>query len=211
VRTEDRISAAARSHGRLRASDSDRERVVDMLKTAFVQGRLTQHEFEARVGQTLIARTFGDLTALTADIPAWSIPRRARKPAKPPVQPVHAVVKAVACAFIALAAVGIAGMPGAWTMPAPPSMSMLACRSFDAWQSPTTRDVASLSVAINFARQGTDYPLANNLASLQQAYLRYMYLGDLKQSPGDRQVTAATNQMKADTALVAADCQLAGN
>jgi len=65
--------------GRLRASDADRERVVDTLKVAFVQGRLTKDEFDARVGQTLAARTYSDLTALTADIPA----RLTRLPAEP--------------------------------------------------------------------------------------------------------------------------------
>jgi Domain of unknown function (DUF1707) len=78
--SEVRLSASLR--GRLKASDSDRDRVLSMLKAAFVQGRLTKHEFDARVGQTLLARTFGDLTALTADIPTWSIPRLVRKPAK---------------------------------------------------------------------------------------------------------------------------------
>ncbi len=48
VRTEDRITASARNRSRLKASDSDRERVLDMLKAAFVQGRLTKHEFDAR-------------------------------------------------------------------------------------------------------------------------------------------------------------------
>ena len=43
----------AAGDGRLRASDADREQVVDTLKAAFVQGRLTQNELDARVGQAL--------------------------------------------------------------------------------------------------------------------------------------------------------------
>jgi len=60
----------AAGRGRLRASHADRDRVIDTLKAAFVQGRLTKDEFDDRVGQTLTARTHAELAALTADIPA---------------------------------------------------------------------------------------------------------------------------------------------
>jgi Domain of unknown function (DUF1707) len=43
--------AADGSH--LRASDADRERVIDALKTAFVQGRLSKQEMARRTGQAL--------------------------------------------------------------------------------------------------------------------------------------------------------------
>ena len=60
----------ATGSGRLRASDADRERVVDTLKAAFVQGRLTKDEFTVRTGRALASRTYGELTALTVDLPA---------------------------------------------------------------------------------------------------------------------------------------------
>jgi hypothetical protein len=44
--------------------------VIDVLKAAFVQGRLAKEEFDLRVGQVLASRTYADLDALTADIPA---------------------------------------------------------------------------------------------------------------------------------------------
>jgi hypothetical protein len=44
--------------------------VIEALKTAFVAGRLTKDEFAARMGQALSARTYDDLAALTADLPA---------------------------------------------------------------------------------------------------------------------------------------------
>jgi len=53
-----------------RASDADRERVIDMLKAAFVQGRLTRDELDVRVGQALASRSHAGLAALTADLPA---------------------------------------------------------------------------------------------------------------------------------------------
>lgn len=67
--------------GHLRASDADRERVVDALKTAFVQGRLSRSELVRRAGQALESRTYAELAGATAGIPA----RRAATP--PPRQP----------------------------------------------------------------------------------------------------------------------------
>jgi hypothetical protein len=66
---DERASAAAR-HGRLRASHADRDRTVNELKAAFVQGRLAQDELELRLGQALTSRTYADLSAVTADLPA---------------------------------------------------------------------------------------------------------------------------------------------
>ena len=61
-------AARAIGRGHFRASDADRERVVDALKAAFIQGRLTKDEFTVRTGQALAGRTYGELTALTADL-----------------------------------------------------------------------------------------------------------------------------------------------
>jgi hypothetical protein len=60
--------APSQPHRRLRASDTDREKVIDLLKAAFVRGRLTKDELDARAGHALTSRTHADLTALTADI-----------------------------------------------------------------------------------------------------------------------------------------------
>ena len=104
--------AAAARHGYLRASHADREHVIDVLKAAFVQGRLTRHELDVRVGQTLTSRTHADLTALTADLPAGLVPRRpaqapaARRPARPTVS--------IAAKLGACLAVGPAVLVGAY-------------------------------------------------------------------------------------------------
>jgi Domain of unknown function (DUF1707) len=55
--------------GRMRAGHGDREQVLAELKAAFVQGRLDKGELEERAGQAVAARTYGELAALTADIP----------------------------------------------------------------------------------------------------------------------------------------------
>ncbi len=72
--------------GRLRAARADREQVVDVLKAAFVQDRLTKDEFEARVGQALASRTYADLAALTADLPAEPDPVAPARPPRAPAQ-----------------------------------------------------------------------------------------------------------------------------
>jgi hypothetical protein len=77
----DEIAAAAGGRGRLRASHADREQVIGTLKTAFAEGRLDKDELEALAGQALTSRTYAELAALTADIPAG--PAAAPPPCKP--------------------------------------------------------------------------------------------------------------------------------
>jgi hypothetical protein len=96
VRPEPGAQAAAAG---LRASRADRERVIDLLKAAFAQGRLDRSEFDTRIGQALASRTYGELAAITAGIPAeltGALPRR------PPVRarrriPFNTAVTAGAC------------------------------------------------------------------------------------------------------------------
>jgi hypothetical protein len=54
----------------LLASEADRETAQAVLKQAFEDQRLSQDEFEARVGRAVAARTQGELAQLTQDIPA---------------------------------------------------------------------------------------------------------------------------------------------
>ncbi|MEU9993424.1 DUF1707 domain-containing protein [Streptomyces sp. NPDC048045] len=54
----------------LRASDADRDRVLDALTAAVGDGRLTAGEHEERTAAALSARTHGELEVLTTDLPA---------------------------------------------------------------------------------------------------------------------------------------------
>jgi DUF1707 SHOCT-like domain/Cell wall-active antibiotics response LiaF, C-terminal len=54
----------------LRASDSDRERVVALLGDALADGRLSHEEYSERMPLALAARTLGELAALTTDLAA---------------------------------------------------------------------------------------------------------------------------------------------
>jgi Domain of unknown function (DUF1707)/Domain of unknown function (DUF4190) len=58
----------------MRAATADRERAVDVLKAGFAEGRLTQDEYNDRMGRAYAARTYGELAALTADLPAGPLP-----------------------------------------------------------------------------------------------------------------------------------------
>ena len=91
-------------YGNMRASTADRERVIDVLKAAFAEGRLTQEEFEQRAGQTFSARTYAELATLTADLPAGPlgilVPQPPAYPAPAPSRPMNKL--AVASLVIAL-------------------------------------------------------------------------------------------------------------
>jgi hypothetical protein len=58
------------SVGSMLASDTDRERAIDVLRAGFAEGRLTQSEFEDRVSRVRSARTYAQLAELTCDLPA---------------------------------------------------------------------------------------------------------------------------------------------
>lgn len=100
-------NAAGAGGGHLRASHADREQVIDTLKAAFVQGRLTKEEFDLRVSQTFASRTYAEIAARTADLPDGLT--RINPPADPAPaqgqQPVNNVLKWGACVVL----VGAAG------------------------------------------------------------------------------------------------------
>ena len=54
----------------LRASHADRDRVVDALRVAAGDGRLSAEELDTRLESALSARTLGELAELTADLPS---------------------------------------------------------------------------------------------------------------------------------------------
>jgi hypothetical protein len=88
----------------MRASDADREQAIDALKAAFVQGRLLKDELEARAAQVFAARTYAELAAVTADLPAVLIGARPRRNhPRPPAQPSVTKV-AISCVCTVIAA-----------------------------------------------------------------------------------------------------------
>jgi uncharacterized Tic20 family protein len=66
----------------LRCTDADRDRVIDVLKSAYADGRLDQAEFHVRFDLTMKAKTYAALEPITRDLiaqPAAAAPA----PAKP--------------------------------------------------------------------------------------------------------------------------------
>jgi len=105
-------SAADRYRLRLRASHADREQVIDVLKAAFVQGRLTKDELDTRIGQAFTSKTYADLAAVTADLP----PRPAaalRPPQRVNVEAAaHLAIVAIAIPVVLLSAGYLTGSAG---------------------------------------------------------------------------------------------------
>ena len=67
----------------MRASDRDRQEVVDRLRAGLDDGRLAMEEYVERAGRAYQALTYGDLDRLQADLPASG----ARRPEIPAVGP----------------------------------------------------------------------------------------------------------------------------
>lgn len=65
---------------RLRASDTEREQVAEILRAAMTEGRLTFGEGEDRLAAVYAAQYRDDLTPLTADLPDGGRQALARTP-----------------------------------------------------------------------------------------------------------------------------------
>ncbi len=68
---------------KLRASHSDRDRVVEALRVAAGDGRLTAEELDERLEAALTARTYSELAVLTADLPALGAQPGSMAPSQP--------------------------------------------------------------------------------------------------------------------------------
>lgn len=64
------MAAYSPSAGSMLTSTAERDRAVDALRAAFVEGRLTQEEFTERVAAVHASRTFDQLAELLRDLPA---------------------------------------------------------------------------------------------------------------------------------------------
>jgi hypothetical protein len=72
----------------LRASDEERDSVVDQLRTHCASGRLTADELADRAQAAYAARTLGELDTLLYDLP---------KPAMPPLRPLARIPAPSCC------------------------------------------------------------------------------------------------------------------
>src|SRR5262245_33049795 len=83
------MSADQPSPPTLRASDADRDRIIEMLRAAVADGRLDQAEFDERLDAALAARTIDALAPLSADLIAapGSGGALTRPPTRTPAEP----------------------------------------------------------------------------------------------------------------------------
>lgn len=72
----------------LRATDADRDHAVEILRDAFVDGRLTRPEFDTRSADVLATRTLGEIAGQLSDLVAPSVTPALRRSAA--VSSVHA-------------------------------------------------------------------------------------------------------------------------
>ena len=83
------------------ASDAERERVVEALRTNAAAGRLDADELEERLGRAYAARVRADLVPLTADLPAPQRAHRTRQPRRRSI-PMIAPVIPIAVLLVAI-------------------------------------------------------------------------------------------------------------
>jgi hypothetical protein len=98
----------------LRAADSDREHVADRLRHAAAEGRILTEELEERLGLALTARTYGELDAVVADLPATPA-RRQKTPLWVKATLAAAILMAVVV-MLAVFALVVIGFAGAWLL-----------------------------------------------------------------------------------------------
>ena len=94
---------------RMRASDADRQAVIERLRAGLDEGRLKMDEYLERMGLASEAVTYGDLAPLYADLPETGSVAR-REPAAPPSVPPAAHPPAASQAA-AVSRRGFAGLP----------------------------------------------------------------------------------------------------
>ncbi len=100
----------------LRASDADREQIADRLRHATAEGRLLAEELEHRLGTVFSARTYGELDAAVADLPAAPVARQRRGGLHPWVLPAIGLAIAIplALAIVVTVLLLIAGVVATW-------------------------------------------------------------------------------------------------
>ncbi|MGW2371393.1 DUF1707 domain-containing protein [Kitasatospora sp. NPDC001683] len=91
--TKPQPSHAPVAEAEMRVSDADRERIAELLRDAYAEGRLDAEEHAERIEAAYAAKTFGDLVPLTRDLPAHrsvsfdKSPLGAHEPAPAPARP----------------------------------------------------------------------------------------------------------------------------
>jgi hypothetical protein len=102
-------------HPGMLTAAADRERTMDVLKAAYGEGRITKEEFELRAGRAMSARTYAQLAAVVADLPAG--PHLGVMPYQPGYYPAvntptsGLAIGSLVCGILELFTLGFAAIP----------------------------------------------------------------------------------------------------
>ena len=81
IHTRDVTGSGEREQTDVRASDQDRDRIIEQLRVHCAAGRITLDELERRLPQAMSAQTVLELVALVGDLPRIALP--VEQPARP--------------------------------------------------------------------------------------------------------------------------------
>ena len=102
-------------HPGMLTATADRERTMDVLKAAYGEGRITKEEFELRASRAMNARTYAQLAAVVADLPAG--PHLGVMPYQPGYYPAintptsGLAIGALVCGILEIFTLGFAALP----------------------------------------------------------------------------------------------------
>jgi hypothetical protein len=77
------MSTPVSRNGSMRAADTDRIQVAQLLTDAAAQGRLPMTEYEDRLAKAYAAQTYSDLARLSADLPGTATSAPGAGPSRP--------------------------------------------------------------------------------------------------------------------------------
>lgn len=125
--------------GDFRARDADRDRYVDVIEAAYVDGQLGEQDRELRVSRALVAETLDELDGLTRDLQNRPVPASpptptpvAPAPARPGVRPAIGAGRLLGIVAAALGCVGVlavlaagqsAQQPSEYSVPTPQAIT----------------------------------------------------------------------------------------
>ena len=96
------------------AANTDRDRVIDVLKAGFAEGRLSKTEYDDRAARVYAARTYGELGSLVADLPAGPLAGPPQYPVAgylPPPAVNSTAVAALTCGIAVFLTMGLTAIP----------------------------------------------------------------------------------------------------
>jgi hypothetical protein len=108
-------SPAVPDQRHLRASDSDRERIANVLREAAGDGRLTMAELDERLDAVYAAKTYAELEPITHDLPATGTDYAPASPAAVAVDPARFGAQGTSAGAVAI--LGGFSRKGNWVVP----------------------------------------------------------------------------------------------